>query len=368
MKKRNKRSLNYLPGFVVAALVLFMSSCQEEVFDRPQDEPVKQEERQASKDSYNARLGRGICFPAVDPGRIVRGPLHIECVNQWGACNTYYEECIPWLDPCAIVPCGIEWRDPWIIYEKFRVNPEVFGSFRDAAKIQIDPSTTAAYFPVNEDVLGVQFYEEWQHMVSKGNLHVRTTMLLDQESVDDYGLNGNAIPAGLYPVVYNEKNGTFNAFTSVTKFPVKYERPVAKIIPEYFKGSLNELFGLFQMEEQTNSVVVETEMERRYVEPNYSDKKYGIYVFSPNGFDLDILFYGDPEPQPNITDPDPQPMQPYADPTPTPVKVWLDKSVWLDAKVADYIGIEPFELKAENLHQVFDEKENVLRVTILRTN
>ncbi|ELR70925.1 hypothetical protein C900_03208 [Fulvivirga imtechensis AK7] len=359
MKKRNKRSLNYLPGFVMAVLVLFMNACQEEVFDRPGDKPVSQETHQVIKGSDDTRFGRGICFPVVDPGRIVRGPLHIECVNQWGACNTYYEKCIPWLDPCAIVPCGIEWRDPWIIYEKFHINPELFGSLRDAAQIQIDPSSTAAYFPVNADVLGVQFYKEWSHMVSKGNLHLRTTMLLDEESVKDYELNGNAIPAGVYPVVYNEKNGTFNAFTSVMKFPLKYENPVAKIIPEYFKGSLNEMFAQFQLEEQVNSVVVETEIERRYIEPNYSNKKYGTYIFSGNGFDLDMIFYGDPDPEPNIA---------YGDPTPQPNKVWLDKSVWLDAKIADYVGIKPFELKPENLHQVFDEKENVLRVTILRAN
>lgn len=358
MKNENSQLTKNLIILLIGAM-LMVTSCQDEVLK--DQEPATKDaagEQAAGKSAttYN-RLGSGICFPVVDPGRIVRGPLDIYCIDAWGACNEYYEQCIPWLDPCGIVPCGIDWLDPWIIYEKFRANPEVFGSLRDAAQIQIDPATTAAQFPVNSGVVGIQFYTERTNMVTKDRLQFRTSYILDKERAADYGLKGNVVQAGIYPVIYNEKNGTFNAFTNVTDFPIKYDRPVDRIIPEYFKGSLNELFGSYQVEEQPNSNVIETSIEKHRVEPNLSENINGVYIFSANQYDLNILFYGDPTPQPS---------KPSEDPTPTPTKVWMDKAVWLDQKIADALKIAPFELKPENVYQSFDKEENVLRVTILR--
>ncbi|UII33405.1 hypothetical protein LVD17_06165 [Fulvivirga ulvae] len=355
--KKPKMNFNLpIAILTIGMAVCFMTSCQEEVLSEQGKNDIPTVPKQVdTKTKQNGRFGRGICFPVVEPGRIVRGPLHIFCDNNWGACNRYYVECLPWIDPCALIPCGIEWRNPWIIYEKFRETPEIFESFRDAGQIQIDASTTLAYFPVNGDVLGMQFYEEWKHSLTKGTLHLRTSEVLDDETVSDYSLAGNVLPAGIYPVIYNEKNGTFNAFASVAKFPVKYDRPIIQVIPGNFDGSLNSLLKDFDLKEHPESVLIEEDIELYVVEPNLSENIEGVYAFSPNLYDLTLVFKGDPNPQPN-----------RFDPTPTPVKIWINGEIWLDQEVAKLLNIEPFLIKPENVHQAYDKEADVLRVTILR--
>lgn len=358
MKNRNVTLEKPMSLLITALLLFFMMACQEEVLnDELQHENKGKEEATAFKGADNAKFGSGVCFPVIVPGRIVWTPPFIyDCINEWGACNTYTRECIPWLNPCAVIPCGLEWRNPWDIYEKLRYQPELFGSLRDAAQLEINPATTAAHFPVNSDVLGLQFYKEREGMLSYKGLHLRTAMELDQETIENNQLEGNVIPAGKYPVIFNKENGTFNAFASVTKFPVKYDRSILQIVPEYFKGSINELFGEFYLKEHPNSNLIETSVESHRIEPNLSEKQNGVYIFSANQYDLNIIFYGDPDPQPNS----------WNDPTPTPVKVWMDESMWLDQKLAEYLGIQPFLMEPENIHQAFDEKEGILRVTIMR--
>ncbi|GAA0891472.1 hypothetical protein GCM10009122_11510 [Fulvivirga kasyanovii] len=355
--KKIKMNFNLPMAILTIGMAVFtITSCQEDALtDKDKNDMQLTQDQANGKRDQNARYGGGICFPVVEPGRIVRVPFGFDCINNWGGCNRYYVECLPWLDPCALIPCGIEWRDPWIIYEKFREIPEDFESFRDAGQIEIDPSNTMAYFPVNDHVLGMQFYEEWEHSLSQDKLHLRTSVVLDDETASDYGLAGNVLPAGIYPVIFNEKNGTFNAFTSVNKFPVKYDRPITQIIPGDFDGSLNLLLKDFDLKEHPESVVIEEDIELYVVEPNLSDNIEGVYAISPNLYDLTLVFKGDPNPQPS-----------KFDPTPTPLKIRIEEEIWLNEEIASLLNIEPFLIKPENVHQAYDEEADVLRVTILR--
>ncbi|MBL6446837.1 hypothetical protein JMN32_10975 [Fulvivirga sp. 29W222] len=353
MKKPKIKSTCNISILVMGVLFFSMISCREDVLnDQTQNSNQFAQNLSGEKQNQSARLGKGICFPVVDPGRIVRRTLVLRCDDTWGECNRYYTECLPWLDPCALIPCGIEWRDPWIIYDKFRETPEVFDSFRDAGQIKIDPSTTRAYFPVNGSVLGMQFYQEWEHSLSKDKLHLRTALLLDEETANDYGLEGDVLPAGIYPVIYNEKNNTFNAFAAVSKFPVEYDRPINQIIPAYFDGTLNSLLKDFYIKEQPESVLIETDLEKYTVEPNISKNIAGVYAASSNLYDLSLIFKGDPNPQSSK----------YG----TPTKILVEGEIWLNEEIAKLLNIEPFLIRPENVHQAYDEKEDVLRVTILR--
>lgn len=355
--KKPKITLPGVLSCLVMGVIVFCSfSCQDEVLnDQSKADANHVENHVNEKGTQNARFGGGVCFPVIEPGRIIWAPGSFDCVNNWGACNRYYFECLPWIDPCALIPCGIDWRDPWVIYEKFRDTPEVFESFRDAGQVEIDPSTTMAYFPVNGGVLGMQFYEEWEHTLTKDKLHLRTSVVLDEETANDYGLEGEVLPAGIYPVVYNEKNSTFNAFASVNKFPVKYDRAITQIIPGYFDGSLNSLFKDFGIKEHPESMLIEADIEKYIIEPNLSEGIEGVYAFTLNFYDLNLIFKGDPSPQPS-----------KYDPTPTPVKIWIEEEIWLSDEIAELLNIKPFLIKPENVFQAYDEKEDVLRVTILR--
>ena len=132
-----------------------------------------------------------------------------------------FEPPLIFFDPCALFPCGIEFLDPWIIYEKF--DPAEFGSFRDKLQLKIDPETEAIPFALNKGILGLQFYAPNEMMsLNYGDpspqpniFYIERKVTLDSEITKNIGLQGNLIKAGKYPVIFNKENETFNVILAV---------------------------------------------------------------------------------------------------------------------------------------------------------
>ena len=108
---------------------------------------------------------------------------------------------------------------------------------------------------------------------------------------------------------------------------------------------MNDLFGKYSLKKQPDGVLEEIDAQKFAVQPFYSKGEKGTYLFSPDKESLGIVFYGDPTPQPNLT---------------------LKESVFLNQEIADALGIEPFELKKENLNQAIDPATGALTVLITR--
>ncbi|WP_109301901.1 hypothetical protein [Aquimarina sp. AU474] len=126
-------------------------------------------------------------------------------------------------DPCKIIPCGWNYRDPWIIYDK--VKPEKFGSIKEYLQLGIDqPTAQAIPFVMNEEILALQFYQP-NHLMSGYNLgdptpqpnkvYLKNTLVLSTAFAKNMGLKGKVIKAGKYPVIFNKKNNTYNVILKV---------------------------------------------------------------------------------------------------------------------------------------------------------
>ncbi|WP_299433660.1 hypothetical protein [uncultured Aquimarina sp.] len=144
-----------------------------------------------------------------DPGRIC---VIVECFPDP---NLIFElPPIIW-DPCQLVPCGLEFLDPWILVEK--IDPREFRSFKDIYEMRIDEKTEAIPFAMNENVLGVQFYSQPQR--ESDVFYLENKIVLDREVAKKLGLRGNVIESGKYPVVFNKENKTYNVlFITETGF------------------------------------------------------------------------------------------------------------------------------------------------------
>ena len=128
-------------------------------------------------------------------------------------------------DPCKIIPCGWNYNDPWIIYDK--IDPRKFGSIRDYLQVEVQqPTATAFPFVMNKEILGLQFYQP-NNLMSINSIglgdptpepniyHLKNTIKLDQKLSQELGLQSNIIKPGEYPVVFNPKNKTYNVLLKV---------------------------------------------------------------------------------------------------------------------------------------------------------
>ncbi|MTI22636.1 hypothetical protein E1176_16510 [Fulvivirga sp. RKSG066] len=218
------------------------------------------------------------------------------------------------------------------------------------------------FIPVNERLLILQTYQPLNIFFEEGVSRHATSIKLEGE-IAEYEMDGNVIAAGIYPMLYNNENDTYNTIVSVTQFPIKTEKPVMGLPIDGFSGSLNELFQSNEPEHLQDAELIETDIELFDLAPYLQEKVEGAYIFSNGLFDLDMIFYGDPSPQPSKVDPTTTPIK--EEPTPEPMKIWLNKEMWLPQSISEILGIEPFILKNENIIQSYDEKAGVLRVKIL---
>ncbi|MDH7447346.1 hypothetical protein [Aquimarina sp. 2201CG14-23] len=163
--------------------------------------------------------GKQIC--QFDPGNIC---AIVECIPDP---NIIFElPPIIW-DPCQIVPCGLDFIDPWILTE--RIDPREFRSFKDFYELKLDQRTQAIPFAMNENLLGIQFYQQPQPqpsiygneilqedgMVESGIFYLENKIVLEHEVAKKLGLRGNVIKPGKYPIVFNKENKTHNLLVVV---------------------------------------------------------------------------------------------------------------------------------------------------------
>jgi len=122
--------------------------------------------------------------------------------------------CEPYIkDPCEIF-CLPKIYDLNILLKKLGGIDLI--PIKDELKLDIDPRITTIPFPINKKFMGLQAYKE-AGSLKKDVFRVKKTLVLDTEMAKTLGLQGNVIRAGEYPVVVDDKNGTYNAIVSVEK-------------------------------------------------------------------------------------------------------------------------------------------------------
>lgn len=248
------------------------------------------------------------------------------------------------------------WRDPWDWRE--HLNPHDIYDFREDLIDVLNPKEDFGMFRINENLLGLQYFNEVPGLIDKEIFHVHTSIELDVNTAESLGLKGNIIPAGSYPVAFNEKNGTLNAIVSVDNYPISREKQIG--VGKFEGISLTEFL----------------------VDPEFEQVEYGTIVENVTGIGLVGYTPHPDDPNPPIWPPIPWPgpgpwpwitvfspndlslgIQVY-DPTPQPSK--LDKNLMLNEKIAEIVGIEAFELTNENMEYNFDEELGITTILFHR--
>lgn len=193
---------------IVLTLGVFWS-CEKETEDIQSTVELNQNNNLQETDGKGFYLH---CFYYLERGLRIGN----NCLNQFNGICSIRKICIPIIiyDPCWIVPCWIDIIDPWDIYRE--IDPREFLSLRDKLELDIDPRVTAVPFALNEQVAGLQMYQE-EGFFEDNVLRLEEDLILDAETSKALGLQGNVVKAGKYPVIANKENGTFNAILSVEK-------------------------------------------------------------------------------------------------------------------------------------------------------
>ena len=272
-----------------------------------------------------------VCFFTVTPGRIPLtspGPCKPNPNNN---CFIAKNVCLPIIFNCFLCPPP-EWINPWEFYQE--IDPRVFYSIKDRVHMDVGPNQFSP-FPVNEQVMGLQYYEEFPGMRSRERMTFHSNMELDEETVRNYRLGGNVIPAGSYPVIHNPENGTYNVLVSVASFPIRSRVPVlfAPTLPGR-TGSLKKLLDA-PFEESADIIVVNGSTGFTLD----GARREGTYLFSPNSESLGVMVIGaSPKPYPIIT---------------------IDSPFELNEGIARSLGIESFLLTVPELEQESDPRRGL---------
>ncbi|PKV48952.1 hypothetical protein ATE84_0968 [Aquimarina sp. MAR_2010_214] len=156
----------------------------------------------------------------IPKGRLVGGRCQDRLSFQCGR----EEICFPQsIDPCKFIPCNIEILDPWVLYDKLIKTPEVFGSLREYIDFPIKNKSQFFPFGINKGILGLQYYAENHLMnINYGDpmpqpniFYLEENLTLDCSFAKELGLEGNIIKSGKYPLIFNEKNNTYNVILKV---------------------------------------------------------------------------------------------------------------------------------------------------------
>lgn len=226
-----KRSL-----VIIGAMLIFLTACQQENIS----EEIETSEVVLEQDNTNlqAKASGEFCrftlqFNARSEYDVATGKQ--KCMNHLGSICAIVA-CFPnpdiifeippviW-DPCQIIPCGLDFRDPWVIYE--RINPLEFKSFKDVYNLRLDEKSEGIPFALNENVLGIQFYKHPETSIVNDAImygdpnpqpsifYLEKEIALDRDVAKKLGLRGNSIQAGKYPIVFNKENKTYNLMVVV---------------------------------------------------------------------------------------------------------------------------------------------------------
>lgn len=150
---------------------------------------------------FNARRVGSYCF--YSPGRICIRLIRIWWIRCW-LDPGYFERIKP--DVCLSCP-----------EEIVRLLPEAFiPDFRRELGDQLpfNEKENAVFFPLTSGVIGLQAYGETE-LLNKERFYLKEEVTLSEEEQKGLGVTGKVIPAGVYPVLYNERTNTFNAILAV---------------------------------------------------------------------------------------------------------------------------------------------------------
>lgn len=150
---------------------------------------------------FNARRVGPYCFYA--PGQVCIRFIRIWWFRCWLEPD-YFERIKP--DLCLSCPEDI-----------VRVLPEdIIPDFRKELgdQLPLDEKEHAVFFPLTSGVIGLQSYGE-QAFLNKERFYLKEDLALSEEEQQGLGVTGKVIPAGAYPVLYNERTNTYNAILAV---------------------------------------------------------------------------------------------------------------------------------------------------------
>lgn len=201
-----------LPIVIAAAMVtglLYFSSCKKDQVNFQKEDYGKQ-----TINAYTARCGIKICFLTA-----IRGNRRysLDCVGngicyvQRIKCYPDLVPCIPWKFPnCSVVDCNNPWN-----YKDIFVNP--IPRFKNYFKGDPDPEPNLGFVPlkVTPNIAVLQFYTESKGTLDRQSLTLPASFNLPKDISENLGLKGFTVPAGKYPVVYDDRSKTLNAIVYV---------------------------------------------------------------------------------------------------------------------------------------------------------
>jgi hypothetical protein len=150
---------------------------------------------------FNARRVGNYCFYA--PGRFCIRFIRIWWVRCWLEPD-FFERIKP--NPCLSCP-----------EEIFKLLPhDIIPDFRRelGEKVQAEDRENAIFFPITSGVVGIQTLAENENF-NKERFTLKEDVELSEEEQKGLGVEGRVIAAGEYPVIYNERNNTYNAIVGV---------------------------------------------------------------------------------------------------------------------------------------------------------
>lgn len=150
---------------------------------------------------FNARRIGSNCY--YSPGRICIRFIRILWLRCWLEPD-FFERIKP--DPCLSCPDEIVKLLPDDIIPDFRQQLD--------EKLPIDPKENVVLFPITTGVIGLQAYAESETLNKRG-FTLKEEIVLSEEEQKGLGVAGKVIPAGEYPVVFNERNNTYNAIVGL---------------------------------------------------------------------------------------------------------------------------------------------------------
>ncbi|MBQ4822094.1 hypothetical protein [Aquimarina sp. MMG016] len=230
---------------IIVGVLILLYSCQEENIFEEQTTISESSDIDIQTKGPSGRFckftlqfnARSEINPATGKRECVYNPFEI-CAIVDCLPNPFVEFEPPLIifDPCAIIPCGWDIQDPWIIPEV--LDPAALVSLKDKLQLDIDPRSQGVPIALNKSILVMQLYKE-TNMLSLINqsssndiahyeaftqpqpqpsiFYLDRKLILDAEVTKNLGLHGNAIKAGKYPVIFNRENNTYNVVLSVNR-------------------------------------------------------------------------------------------------------------------------------------------------------
>jgi hypothetical protein len=214
MKKLlSKKMFQFTFAFIIVAAVFSFAACQKETEREFQKEnTVNTTNKNLNTAETQQRItanGRFFCYPLY---YFKLGRPIFNCYFGAGVCKFIFWKCIP---------LYVEWpfRKWWEIYDLLKLRDEIirFGQIPNVGEGVINPKEQLGVLPVNPRVVILQFGTAQRGVLDQKQFSLEEGFDLDENLVRQFELQGNHVPSGKFPVIYDEKNNTYNALVSVTE-------------------------------------------------------------------------------------------------------------------------------------------------------